>query len=89
MKILVAGGAGYIGSVVTRRLQEAGHDVTVLDNLSTGFVDNVDGCELVELPISRAGEVLDSSFDVVVHLAADPSPKADFCAATPVLRLPK
>lgn len=70
MKIMVAGGAGYIGAVVTRRLQQAGHEVVVLDNLSTGHRDNVVGCELVELPISRAGEVLDGSFDAVIHLAA-------------------
>ena len=37
MKILVTGGAGYIGSVVAAQLVTAGHDVVVLDNLSTGF----------------------------------------------------
>ena len=36
MKVLVTGGAGYIGSVMTRLLVEAGHDVTVYDNLSYG-----------------------------------------------------
>ena len=36
MKLLVVGGAGYIGSVVAGQLIDAGHDVTVADNLSKG-----------------------------------------------------
>jgi UDP-glucose 4-epimerase len=36
MKLLVTGGAGYIGSVVTAELLRVGHDVTVFDNLSKG-----------------------------------------------------
>ena len=41
MRLLVTGGAGYIGSVVASSLIEAGHDVTVLDDLSTGHADAV------------------------------------------------
>ena len=36
MRVLVTGGAGYIGSVVSNRLLEAGHSVTVVDDLSMG-----------------------------------------------------
>ncbi len=36
MKVLVTGGAGYIGSHVVKALGEAGHDIVVYDNLSTG-----------------------------------------------------
>ena len=42
MKILVIGGAGYIGSHVTYELCDRGYDVTVLDDLSSGFIDNLD-----------------------------------------------
>ena len=47
MRLLVTGGAGYIGSHVTRQLVEAGHQVVVLDNLSTGFRQAVLGADLV------------------------------------------
>ena len=36
LKLLVIGGAGYVGSVVVAQLNEAGHEVTICDNLSTG-----------------------------------------------------
>ncbi len=41
MKILVIGGAGYIGSHVARALLDRGHSVTVYDNLSTGRPENL------------------------------------------------
>jgi UDP-glucose 4-epimerase len=72
MKLLVTGGAGYIGSVVSRMLLAEGHDVTVLDDLSTGHADAVpEGAEFVEGDLSRAAEVLSvAPFDGVVHFAA-------------------
>lgn len=71
MKLLVTGGAGYIGSVVSAQLLEAGHTVVVLDDLSTGHRDAVPpGAQLVEARIHDAGSVLDESFDGIVHFAA-------------------
>ncbi|MFB8237163.1 UDP-glucose 4-epimerase GalE [Kitasatospora purpeofusca] len=70
-KYLVTGGAGYVGSVVAAHLLEAGHRVTVLDDLSTGFREGVPaGAEFVEGRIQEAGKVLDGSFDGVLHFAA-------------------
>ncbi|MGW2869713.1 UDP-glucose 4-epimerase GalE [Kitasatospora sp. NPDC001225] len=70
-KYLVTGGAGYVGSVVAAHLLEAGHRVTVLDDLSTGFREGVPaGAEFVEGRIQEADKVLDGSFDGVLHFAA-------------------
>ena len=41
MKVLVTGGAGFIGSHLTERLLSAGHQVRILDNLSTGKQENL------------------------------------------------
>ncbi len=72
MKVLVTGGAGYIGSVVGTRLCEEGHDVVVLDDCSTGHADAVpDGARFVCARLHDViGEVLAEGFDAVVHLAA-------------------
>ncbi|MBO1336532.1 UDP-glucose 4-epimerase GalE [Streptomyces sp. VRA16 Mangrove soil] len=70
-KYLVTGGAGYVGSVVAQHLLEAGHDVTVLDNLSTGFREGVPaGATFIEGDIRDAGKWLDSSYGAVLHFAA-------------------
>jgi UDP-glucose 4-epimerase len=73
VKLLVTGGAGYIGSIVTAQLLQAGHQVTVLDDLSTGHADAVpDGASLIEgslLDETRLA-VVDEGFDGVLHFAA-------------------
>lgn len=70
MKLLVTGGAGYIGSVVSAQLVEAGHQVTVLDDLSTGHADAVPaGARFVEGSITEAADVL-PGMDGVLHFAA-------------------
>ncbi len=74
MRLLVTGGAGYIGSHVTRQLAEAGHEVVVFDNLSTGKAHAVLGAELVVGDLAD-GAMLDAlferyAFDGVLHFAA-------------------
>jgi UDP-glucose 4-epimerase len=72
VKLLVTGGAGYIGSVTSRLLLDAGHEVTVLDNLSTGFREAVaPDATFVQADIAEAGSVLtpQAGFDAVVHFA--------------------
>jgi UDP-glucose 4-epimerase len=71
VKLLVTGGAGYIGSVVTAQLAEEGHDVTVLDDLSTGHRDAVPAeARFVEGSITGAHDLLAEGFDAVFHFAA-------------------
>jgi len=77
MSVLVTGGAGYIGAHVVRTLREAGHDVVVVDDLSTGVASRIGDTPLVRLDIS-APEAFDTlgttiakyQVDGVVHLAA-------------------
>ncbi|GAA1178251.1 UDP-glucose 4-epimerase GalE [Streptomyces hebeiensis] len=70
-KYLVTGGAGYVGSVVAAHLLEAGHEVTVLDDLSTGFREGVPaGAEFIEGRVQDAAKWVDSSYDAVLHFAA-------------------
>ncbi len=73
-RILVVGGAGYIGSHVVHDLAEAGHRVVVLDNLSTGDRRNVpQGVSLVVGDLVEGDEldaVLADGIDVVFHFAA-------------------
>jgi UDP-glucose 4-epimerase len=72
MRVLVAGGAGYIGSVVTAALLEGGHEVTVLDDLSTGHADAVPpGARLVQASLHESAPVLaEVRPEAVLHFAA-------------------
>ena len=71
MRILVTGGAGYIGSHVVLALK--GHDVTVLDNLSTGHRAAIKHGELIELDLADKEKVeqvfKDKKFEAVMHFA--------------------
>ncbi|MFE3327638.1 UDP-glucose 4-epimerase GalE [Streptomyces sp. NPDC059176] len=70
-RYLVTGGAGYVGGVVAAHLLEAGHRVTVLDDLSTGFREGVpDGAAFIEGRVQDAARWLDASYDGVLHFAA-------------------
>ena len=75
---LVTGGAGFIGSTLTEKLILSGHNVTVVDNLSTGDINNLDS--IIDSPNLKViiGSVLDSSLmeslisdsDEIFHLAS-------------------
>src|SRR3989338_2021743 len=72
-KILVTGGAGYIGSVTTKALQDQGFSVLVLDNLSTGFMSSI-SCPLIVGDVADTN-LLDKIFteheiEAVIHFAA-------------------
>lgn len=76
MRVLVVGGAGYIGSVVTRLLITEGHDVVILDNLSRGHkaaVPPSPGCLLIEGDMGDRNDLakaFSSRIDAVMHFAA-------------------
>ena len=78
MRTLITGGAGFIGSHLAERLLASGHEVNILDNLSTGSIDNIahlkgrDGFSYVVDTVTNEpllAEMIDRS-DVVFHLAA-------------------
>lgn len=81
-KALVTGGAGFIGSHVSRRLLKEGWKVYIVDNLSTGFKDNIPkGTEFSKLDLSRDDFVRnlpDDNLDAVFHLAAQSSGEISF-----------
>ena len=78
MRVLITGGAGFIGSHLTERLVARGDRVVLLDNLSTGSMDNVrhlKSSTLLQYHLDNienrqlVAELVDDA-DVVVHLAA-------------------
>src|SRR5579883_1957367 len=71
-KILVTGGAGYIGSITTRHLLAQGHEVVVLDDLSRGHRDTVapELLRVVSLQNTAEVEPLLAGVDAVIHFAA-------------------
>jgi UDP-glucose 4-epimerase len=74
MRLLVTGGAGYIGSVVAQQLLDRGHDVAVLDDLSRGHRAAVpQGARLLEVSLTDlegTSDALAEGFDGVLHFAA-------------------
>ncbi|MBN1697186.1 MAG: UDP-glucose 4-epimerase GalE [Spirochaetales bacterium] len=74
MKLLVTGGAGYIGSHVVLACLEKGHEITVYDNLSSGCRENLfRECVFVEADIldtDTLNDVMARGFDGIIHLAA-------------------
>lgn len=82
MKAIVTGGAGFIGSHLTRRLLAEGWDVLVLDNLSSGYRTNVPSnarFQWLDLSDETAGALLPKEhFDVVFHLASHVGQEVSF-----------
>lgn len=71
MKILVTGGAGFIGTNLIKRLLIEGHEVHSLDNYDSGLVENhIDGCNYVRGDIESVLYWKGDNFDLVYHLAA-------------------
>lgn len=82
MKVLVTGGAGFIGSHMADGLLAAGHNVVILDNFSTGFEENVPaGAELVRADVRDAAgieAVFSRGIDAVFHIAGQASTIVSF-----------
>ena len=73
MKVLVTGGAGFIGTHLVKRLLADGHQVVVLDNFSSGLRDNLKGLP-VELGEGDVAAPFDIACDQIYHLACPASP---------------
>ena len=74
MKLLIPGGAGYIGSHTARYAQEHGHEVVVLDDFSTGHEWAIKDCEILRVDLldqAKLAQLLKGrSFDGAIHFAA-------------------
>tara|TARA_Y100000022_G_scaffold30910_1_gene24272 strand:+ start:630 stop:1607 length:978 start_codon:yes stop_codon:yes gene_type:complete len=74
MKILVVGGAGYIGSHMIKRFQSTDHQIDVLDNLSTGFKENSQNYKLHICDLSNKEQVhkilKENKYEMVMHFAS-------------------
>lgn len=76
MKILVTGGAGFLGSHLVERLVKDGHEVTILDDLSTGSLENVPHVERVTFIEQNAMIYHSGKYDQIYNLACPASPMA-------------
>lgn len=74
MKILVTGGAGFIGSHLVKRLLQEGQQVTVLDNFSSGDKKNLAGLSVAIINHDVIDKITLSGFDEIYHLASLASP---------------
>jgi len=87
LRVLITGGAGFIGSHLADELLAEHHHVTVLDNLQTGRQENVpDGAEWVEASITDRdvlrGVMADHGIDTVAHCAASYADRTDWTRDT-------
>ncbi|AFS48742.1 UDP-glucose-4-epimerase [alpha proteobacterium HIMB59] len=74
MKILVVGGAGYIGSHMLKRFQNTNYNIEILDNLSTGYKDNTLGYQLYNCDLADKDKlhsiIQKGKYDLVMHFAS-------------------
>ena len=82
MKYLVTGAAGFIGSNIAQVLLDAGHQVTTIDNLSSGFKSNIPkDCLFIRGDISESScldQLNHEKFDGIIHLAGQSSAEISF-----------
>lgn len=86
MKVLITGGAGYKGVLLTKELLDLGYEVTILDNFMYGFESILHLVEqkklsIIKMDIRNINEKITSNFDVIFHLAGISGMPA--CAANP------
>ena len=74
MKILLVGGAGYIGSHMIKRFQQTDHQIEIFDNLSTGYEGNVQNYKFHKCDLSNKEQthqiLKDNKYDVIMHFAS-------------------
>jgi ADP-L-glycero-D-manno-heptose 6-epimerase len=77
MKYLITGGAGFIGSNLALELEARGNEVTVVDNLMTGNMENIKGLKgmFIESDVSSENFEINSDFDAIFHEAAITDPR--------------
>jgi len=81
IKVLVTGGAGFIGSKLSERLINKGYEVYIIDNLSTGKIKNLpQGCHFIEKDLSNdnINNLLPTNIKYVFHFAAQSSGEISF-----------
>lgn len=78
-RVLVTGGAGFVGTNLVKRLLTEGYSVTSIDNYETGFTSNhIDGVEYVNADINNINTHISGEYEIVFHLAALPRIQPSF-----------
>jgi len=81
MNYLVTGAAGFIGSGIAQKLLDSGHQVTTIDNLSTGYQSNIPKqCVFVRGDVNDSGvqQLSGEKFDAILHIAGQSSGEVSF-----------